>query len=406
MSNLLTPPGLVRATYRKEFIPDTYDSRTDPMPTQPGSWIRTDRGYRRLQLDEIGRGLGLLKVGSKTAAPGLLQQTTSVFHWEYLSELLTERHRGPMAAPKAGRTKQPSTASTTGPDTERAPFAWQPPDLSPEGKWYRQRLANLSEAIKECPDPKQAWQDGLAILRIHRGNYNTEGPKPKRLQVLWWEFPREHWTGLRDGSRMNFLKVPESRLNVNANMDEEQLQVAAAFVDELIGLGVVDTLDEGQDILLNAPLFVVPKEGQDGEWRVIADMLRGGQNMCIGNDPVVLPRMSHILEQLYEGGYSAVVDTPTTGNAWAYFTRSRASSMPIAAFQWGRVPARDLLDGTVSASFASSKPNTTPFVANARPTAGGPGSLNSGTTQNLDMGLCSRARMVWRSRYGRSLMTS
>jgi hypothetical protein len=37
-------------------------------------------------------------------------------------------------------------------------------------------------------------------------------------------------------------------------------------------------------------------------------MLKGGQNMCIGNDPTVLPRISHILDLMYEGGYSAVVD--------------------------------------------------------------------------------------------------
>jgi hypothetical protein len=37
-------------------------------------------------------------------------------------------------------------------------------------------------------------------------------------------------------------------------------------------------------------------------------MLRGGQNASIGNDPVFLPRTAHILNQMYTGGYSAVVD--------------------------------------------------------------------------------------------------
>ena len=58
----------------------------------------------------------------------------------------------------------------------------------------------------------------------------------------------------------------------------------------------------------NAPLFCVPKEGQPGEWRVIADMLHGGQNACMASDPVFLPRTTHILSQMYSGGYSAVVD--------------------------------------------------------------------------------------------------
>jgi hypothetical protein len=37
-------------------------------------------------------------------------------------------------------------------------------------------------------------------------------------------------------------------------------------------------------------------------------MLRSGQNSCIGPDPCLLPRQSHILDQMYEGGYLAVVD--------------------------------------------------------------------------------------------------
>lgn len=65
---------------------------------------------------------------------------------------------------------------------------------------------------------------------------------------------------------------------------------------------------EGHEILTNAPLFVVPKEGQDGEWRVIMDMLQGGQNECITGAPVVLPQISHILAQMYANAYRAVVD--------------------------------------------------------------------------------------------------
>ena len=65
---------------------------------------------------------------------------------------------------------------------------------------------------------------------------------------------------------MNFLTPPDSVIHDNAAMDAEQLLVAADFVDELIDLHVVDTQDEGQAVLTNAPLFVVPKEGQDGEW--------------------------------------------------------------------------------------------------------------------------------------------
>ena len=72
-------------------------------------------------------------------------------------------------------------------------------------------------------------------------------------------------------------------------MTDEQLIAAGDFVDELISLGVLQSPPQDRATLLNAPLFVIPKAGQPGEWRCIADMLRGGQNMCIVNDPTILP---------------------------------------------------------------------------------------------------------------------
>ncbi|CAJ1931340.1 unnamed protein product, partial [Cylindrotheca closterium] len=91
-------------------------------------------------------------------------------------------------------------------------------------------------------------------------------------------------------------------------MDEEMLEAAVQFVDELVELGVLRSIDEGLTVLTNAPLFVVGKDGQPGQWRVIADMLRGGQNDCVGQDPVFMPRIAHIVDQMYTEGYSAVVD--------------------------------------------------------------------------------------------------
>jgi hypothetical protein len=171
MSNLLTPPGLVKTKHHQGSKADASDARTEPMPTQPGAWILTERGIRRLQLDEIGRGLGLPKSGSKEAVPGILTRTTSVFHWEYLSELLTEQDTKSMKTPKRPRIKVHPGEDPI-PGEPMVPFSWRPPDLSPEGDWYRQRLASLSIAIQECPNPAQAWKDGQEILRIHRGNYD------------------------------------------------------------------------------------------------------------------------------------------------------------------------------------------------------------------------------------------
>jgi hypothetical protein len=107
---------------------------------------------------------------------------------------------------------------------------------------------------------------------------------------------------------MNFLTTPPEMIHQNANMDEEQVEIAADFVEELVSLGVLRLPKDAQDIVLNAPFSVVTKPGQPGQWRCTADMLWGGQNQCVGSDPVYLPRAEHILDQMYTDGWSAVLD--------------------------------------------------------------------------------------------------
>jgi hypothetical protein len=107
---------------------------------------------------------------------------------------------------------------------------------------------------------------------------------------------------------MKSLKFPELVLQSNINMDSKQRAMAAAFVDKLLELKVLGLLkNKDMNILLNALPFVVPKEGQEGKWQVIADMLHGSQNMYIGNNPI-LPWIYHVLDLMYEYGYSAVID--------------------------------------------------------------------------------------------------
>lgn len=107
---------------------------------------------------------------------------------------------------------------------------------------------------------------------------------------------------------MNFVEVPPAQIHPNSPMDEEQTTIAAEFVDELLELGALGIPPDDRPVLTNAPLFCVPKPGQPGQWRVIANMLDGGQNSYIANDPVYLNRTGHILDQMYTGGYTAVVD--------------------------------------------------------------------------------------------------
>ena len=70
---------------------------------------------------------------------------------------------------------------------------------------------------------------------------------------------------------MTFLRSPTKGLTDNAKLDPEQKAIAAEFVDELISLGVLVKAPPDDPLHANCPLFVVPKPGQPGQWRVIAD---------------------------------------------------------------------------------------------------------------------------------------
>ena len=298
MSNLLTPSGLIHErSYIDAPCGIIFDASADPMPPHPGSMIRTDRGVRQLQTDKFGRGLGFLNSDSKLISSKLAKQTTSVYHWEYLSPIFTEA---------VTETLTPSSSETipvidliTSSSIDTPPsfdFAWRPPDLSIDGAWYKERISNLHRASMQYNNSEEVYEDGLLRLERHRKNYDDEGPNPTFLQLFWWEFPPEHWEELREGFRMNFLREPPCNITPNAAIDESGLEAAREFVDKLILLGVFREIDEGMRVLSNAPLFVVPKPGQPGQWRCIADMRAGGQNDCIGPDPCFLPRTGHILE--------------------------------------------------------------------------------------------------------------
>ena len=193
----------------------------------------------------------------------------------------------------------------TSPREPEEEWGWTPPDLSANGTWYNERVRNLETATAGWENQTEVMADGLRALEIHRKNYTEAGPQ--YLQLLWWEFPREHREAIRVGSSMNFLVTPSGELEMNSDFeDPEQLETATNFFDELIKLGVLRPATT--PLRANCPLFLVAKPGQAGQWRCIADCKRGGQNACSGKDPVYLSRAADILPRLYSGGWSAVAD--------------------------------------------------------------------------------------------------
>ncbi len=228
----------------------------------------------------------------------------------------------PEISPSANPTFDSTPASS-----KDDPFSWEPPDLSVGGEFYTSTVAKLTAACAKLPEDerRQAFLDGLDDLTAHRGNYSGHGPT--KLVLLWWEWPEEHWKALRFGISMNFFREPPPGILPNMKMDEEQLQLAEKFIEQLSSLGVLgDAIKDGVEIRNNFPLFLVPKAGQPGEWRCIADGKAGGQNACCISDPCLMTAPDHILPYMYRDGYTAVADMSkyfhcftTVMGEWIYF---------------------------------------------------------------------------------------
>jgi hypothetical protein len=342
MSNLLMPVGVPRQAWHYGLVHKTSCAAhwlpcdvleavdNDPiferhglMPDRPHSWIRSERGIRRLQHQELAKGKGVPSdwmVGEGTSQPlreYSVKHSSCLHLWTTVLDAVAAWNRRRFENNHVSGSHTPSTTSLppavgVQADTfanakavhEIDPWTWDVPDLSEGSQWYQERLRNLQQAVTDLPDGEIHFINGLEALRIHRDNYSMHGPK--KLQILWWEFPPEHWTDLREGSRMNFLITPRGELKLNAAMDDESQAAAGKFVDELKSLGVL--LPAQGELHANCPLFCVDKVYEPGKKRCIADMKTGGQNRCIGKDPVYLIQSQDILPQLYPGGYSAVAD--------------------------------------------------------------------------------------------------
>jgi hypothetical protein len=332
MSNLLKPVGIPRNAYCKEkehpavgksYLPcqvrskvkqEAVFERDGPMPDHPHVWIRSERGIRRLQHEELAKAKGLppewMKgTDAKPLKQSLVGEATCLHLWTAAMDGLRSWMDGRIEEKTDQSREKPKEEPVEGwssqAEDEAYQWEWTVPDLREGGAWHQARVAKLKEAIGERMDGEQLLKDGLAALDIHRENYTDEGPK--WLQLLWWEFPKEHHEALREGCRMNFLVTPGGELQLNSVMDEEERIVAGKFVDELKKLGILAMATE--KLKANCALFCVDKgPKQPGEKRCIADMKKGGQNDCIGKDPTFLVRSEDILPHLYPGGWTAIAD--------------------------------------------------------------------------------------------------
>jgi len=159
-------------------------------------------------------------------------------------------------------------------DTEPvAEWSWCPPNLSEESNFYKARLETKK------------------LLSYHQQNYSPNGPQ--QLTVLWWEWLKEHWEALSDGSSMNFLINPETVFINKSKMDPNQQKISIKFMDELIKLGIlVETRNE--DLRNNFPPFLVEKPDQPGQGQCIAAGKKGGQNgACLSDASTLLDHKTY-----------------------------------------------------------------------------------------------------------------
>ena len=243
-----------------------------------------------------------------------LIQNPGAHEWHWVGEFLTNVLGSGVLIPKDNPEEigEPSKPVEEGwldhPELgpcQEVEWTWEVPDLQKGGDFYKARMKRLREVTRECGGPQSWIEEGEKILDWHRTNYGPNGPT--RLTVLWWEWPKEHWTALREGSSMNFMIDPKAGLVDNSDMEGDQKRTAIEFMDELISLGVlVPTTKEF--LSNNFPLFLVDKPDRPGQYRCIADGKAGGQNdVCLG-DPMHLLQPQDILPRLYPKGYSAVID--------------------------------------------------------------------------------------------------
>ena len=303
-------------------------SPSGPMPTRTDALVQTKQGIRMIVPQERAIALGFPKswaerksvrdaVDHSVSINILHAIGTSIEDW-----LLRARHIIPLPVP-APEPFEPSRGKTAQDEDD----CWRisTPDLAEGGPWYNDRLKTLSIAIDLAysqEDKEELMKQGKADLAVHRMNYGPEGPT--HVQLLWWEWPREYWDRVRFGFPMNFVTYPDVPLQPNAHMKPEEITVAAEFVDELIGLGIIVSLPDHQKMMATTPLFTLEKPAQPGQFRVLANMKAGGQNAFVAKDPVHLYSGTDILSRMYTGGWSAVADA----SKYFYSFPTRADERP------------------------------------------------------------------------------
>ena len=134
-----------------------YES-TGIMPDQPNCILRTPKGLRRLQIDELGKAKGLnykqLSELPSHACKAFVTGATCQHIWLNVLDAVGAWLGGCGKVPPLPMTSSPVAEEVTDRASESV-FAWNPPDLRKGSDWYKQRVKSLNEATRGRVDQKE-----------------------------------------------------------------------------------------------------------------------------------------------------------------------------------------------------------------------------------------------------------
>jgi DNA (cytosine-5)-methyltransferase 1 len=128
----------------------------------------------------------------------------------------------------------------------------------------------------------------------------SEGP----VNLLWWNWPPDMWTEIRDGFELPFVTKPAKFKG--ENYESAACEKVFKEFDRLIKLGyLVELVEEECEVI--SSISAVPKKNSV-KLRVVIDMSASGLNGCLLPPRFMLPTVEEVAQEAYPGCWFVVTD--------------------------------------------------------------------------------------------------
>ena len=137
-------------------------------------------------------------------------------------------------------------------------------------------------AEKDRAGGRKAFWD--VLRQWHDRAHDARAP----VSLIWWNWPLEYWTRIRDGARLGLLKEPAGKLM--ANYTSGECDEVTKEMDRFESAGFL----EKSDVISTVnPMAFVPKK-ETGKGRIITDSKKSGVNSVLPSPPVWLPTIDDV----------------------------------------------------------------------------------------------------------------